>query len=328
MILSPSRTTVSLVCLVTVALGVIAPCQAKTAKHIGIAGGVRLAEFDWSIAGRSDGTNPNVLSELTWTNLVIFDFHGAGDLGFLDDRLVLAGSLGFGVFSNGDVQDSDYKSDDRTDEYSRSHASNLDDFVADAALSLGYQWTGGKTRSMDQDFPSVRRRLLLQAGVSWNEQRLRMTDGVQVLSRPDLEPDVPPEGPFGGLDSTFQARWVGLWVGVEFEHRVGRRSQILAELEMHWPDYDATANWNLRSDFAHPVSFEQSADGQGYVLVLGWKATESKISGLQVCFRAESWRTDPGIDRTFLADGDQWETRLNEVDWRSALLSVGWRWGP
>ena len=47
-----------------------------------------------------------------------------GRWGFLDDRLVLQGVLGVGAFIDGDSQDSDYLSDDRTDEYSRSQASN------------------------------------------------------------------------------------------------------------------------------------------------------------------------------------------------------------
>ena len=317
-----------IIVLATVALGGLTPCHGKTAKNAEIDGGVRWAEFNWNIAGQFDGTNPNVLSELTWSNLAILEVRGAGELGFLNDRLVLEGALGIGSFINGDVQDSDYMSDNRADEFSRSHASNSDDAIADAAVSLGYQWTGGKTYSMTQQFPSVRRRVLLQVGFSWNEQRLRMTEGVQVLSRPDLHPDIPPEGPFEGLDSTFETRWIGPWLGVEFEHRVGRRPRVLAELEVHLPDYDATANWNLRDDFAHPVSFEHFADGQGYVLVLGWRGAESKVEGLQIRLRAEAWRTDRGIDRTFFADGEVIDTRLNEVNWRSALLSVGWRWGP
>ena len=144
----------------------------------------------------------------------------------------------------------------------------------------------------------------------------------------DLVPDVPPEGPFSGLDSTYQARWTGPWLGAEFEHRVGRRSRVFAEFEWHVADYAARANWNLRDDLVHPVSFEQFADGQGHVFALGWRRAESKSGGLQVRLRVDLWRTEPGLDRVFFTDGEALDTRLNGVNWRSALLSVGWCWGP
>ena len=37
----------------------------------------------------------------------------------------------------------------------------------------------------------------------------------------------------------------------------------------------------------------------------------------------KDWTTDPGIDRTFFADGTTGETRLNEVNWESYSIMLG-----
>ncbi|MGD8383733.1 MAG: hypothetical protein PVJ11_16445, partial [Syntrophobacterales bacterium] len=44
----------------------------KIEVEIGLSAGYREDEFDWNIAGNSSGNNPNILSELTWEDLQIF----------------------------------------------------------------------------------------------------------------------------------------------------------------------------------------------------------------------------------------------------------------
>jgi hypothetical protein len=39
---------------------------------LGLRGGCRVDKLAWSIAGNAIGTNPNVISELTWRNLEIY----------------------------------------------------------------------------------------------------------------------------------------------------------------------------------------------------------------------------------------------------------------
>ena len=93
--------------------------------------------------------------------------------------------------------------------------------------------------------------------------------------------------------------------------------------EYHWADYYGSANWNLRSDFQHPKSFEQVADGRGLVFNLGagYKLTDNWA--LDVRFDFQDWKTDPGIDRVFFSSGAIVETRLNEVNWESKAFMLG-----
>jgi len=69
-----------------------------------------------------------------------------------------------------------------------------------------------------------------------------MTDGVQII---------PASGPFPGLASSYDAQWIGPWLGAEALIEAERGWSIMANFEYHLADYSASANWNLRTDLAH-----------------------------------------------------------------------------
>jgi hypothetical protein len=143
-------------------------------------------------------------------------------------------------------------------------------------------------------------------GYSFSQQNLTLTDGYQVVS--DLanaqiyDPSItamPPLGSFSGLDSTYEAEWYGPWAGVDFWFEADDENYLIVRFEYHLADYFAQANWNLRTEFQHPVSFEHEAEGYGTVLSIGWHHTPK--NAWQYSFRVDyqRWETDEGLDRVF-----------------------------
>ncbi len=279
--------------------------------------GYRFAEFGWTIAGTPEGTSPNIASELEWTDLGVLQLRLGGDL-VLERHLWLGGSFTFGSIRSGANRDSDYLGDNRTFEYSRSENGADSGDILDADAGIGYMFRG------------TRYDLLVAAGYAATRQDLRLVDGVQVISDEELlgEP-LPPLGPFEGLDSSYEAHWDGPWLGGEARIPLAERSRILGRLRLHRADYEAQANWNLRDDFAHPVSFEHLADGDGFELRVDYarRAARSRW-GWQVAVDYARWTTEAGVDRVFLSDGTSAQTRLNEASWSSLALSVGVAFGP
>jgi hypothetical protein len=286
--------------------------------------GYRFADFGWTIAGTPQGTSPNIASELEWTDLGVLQLRLGGDVIF-GRHLWLGGSVTAGTIRSGANRDSDYLGDDRTFEFSRSENGGDEGDVLDGDVGAGYMFRVGPSgggRGYD---------LLVAGGYAATRQDLRLVDGVQVISDEDLlgEP-LPPLGPFEGLDSSYEARWDGPWLGGEARIPIAERSRILGRLRLHpGADYEAHANWNLRDDFAHPVSFEHMADGDGFELRADYahRAARSRW-GWQVAVAYEHWSTDAGIDRVFFSDGTSAETRLNEASWSSVALSFGVAFGP
>ncbi len=271
--------------------------------------GYRVDDLDWNIAGDINGNNPNIISELEWEGLESFQLKIANKT-VLNQLFLLRGSLAYGWIFDGENQDSDYAGDDRTFEFSRSNNNSDKGNMLDASFGLGWQFSFGRS-----DFV-----MAPVIGYSYHEQNLTMTDGYQTI---------PPSGPFPGLDSTYETEWKGPFIGLDFTFRTDEKNKITPEIETfitieyHWADFYAEADWNLRTDFAHPKSYEHEADGHGFILNTGLKFIFNYHWLLNINLDYQNWSTDPGIIRFFNADGTTPKQRLNEVNWTSYAIMAG-----
>jgi len=282
---------------------------AEIKSAIELSNGYRVDQLDWNIAGNLAGTNPNVLSELTWRDIEIYQVN-LGLKALINEGFYVRGALGYGWIFDGSNQDSDFQGNNRTGEFSRSNNGTEDSHVVDASFGMGYQFT----------LISGRLRFIPLLGYSYNQQNLTITDGFQTISTPGV---TPPVGPFPGLASTYKTEWFGPWLGLDLIVPVNEKITLSGSFEYHWASYEAEANWNLRRDFAHPTSFEHSADGTGLVLSLGGRYAFSDRWSLALTMNYQKLSTDPGIDRVYLVNGAISETRLNEVNWESFAILIG-----
>jgi hypothetical protein len=297
-----------------------------------LATGYRQDDLNWNIGGELPesplfeallpgldpalaGTYVNVLSELSWTDVEILQLEFGLQRKF-SNNLRLKGLLGYGMIIDGQVQDSDYAGDNRTLEFSRSNNGADDGDVWDFSVALGY----------DFSFLSDILTLTPLGGFSYHAQNLKMVDGVQTVSNFGWPV---PLGPFDGLDSSYDTDWYGPWIGGEFSFAIPGKApgepihRFWLGLEYHLAEYEAKANWNLRPDFAHPVSFEHEADGDGWVLTGGYSWFFTPRWALDIKGKYQKWETDPGIDRVFFFDGTSATARLNEVEWDSYSATIG-----
>ncbi len=290
--------------------------RTEPGPELSLTAGPRTDNFDWNIAA-ADGT-PNILSELTWDDLRIYQLKAAAKLA-MNGPFYMRGHLGYGWIWDGSNQDSDYTGNDRTGEYSRSNNKSDGGEVWDASAAIGY--------TLDLGVVEVSPLL----GYSYHAQYLQMTDGYQTICTGACTGSV---GPFAGLDSSYDALWYGPWVGVDLRYKTrNRRLTLYGTFELHLVLYRAEANWNLRSDLQHPISFEHTGDGEGALVSLG---ADYKLKGgwsVLANLDADAWRVKDGIDRTFYADGPGLtppapdgtvlSTSLNEVHWDSIALMTG-----
>lgn len=283
-------------------------------KRFDFSAGSRRDKIKWNIAGDINGASPNILSELSWNDLRIFQIKADAKFIF-GKRLRMEGSYGYGWIYRGDNQDSDYAGDNRTFEFSRSNNKTDDDNVSDWSAGLGYQFN-----LADADYLYGHKvALTLLAGYSEHKQNLRITNGFQTIDTINNT-----YGPFDGLNSTYQAGWKGPWLGTEFETAKGKFTGLL-RFEYHWADYLAEADWNLRDDFAHPVSYTHTAEGKGTIVSLGigYNIKVNWLVYLRTDF--QDWETNNGIDQTFFSDGTSADTQLNRVEWKSTAVMLGVR---
>ncbi len=280
--------------------------------------GWRQDSFDWNIASDATGAaTPNVMSELRWRKLSIAQVRGAAEIEM--NGLVLRGSAAYGGIARGVNEDSDYAGDNRTLEWSRSHNDAKGGYTADLDGSIGWRWHINEAWSVTP-----------MAGYAWHRQSLRMRNGVQVVAKAVVIGGVlyraPPLGPFPGLNSQYEADWQGPWLGGDIAWRYGAWHMFVSG-RYEWSQYRARADWNLRRDLMHPVSFRHRAHGGGWRTSAGfaydWKGWAWGASVDWLRFDA-----GPGADVSYPVGGGAVQVRLNGVHWRSAsvMLHVSKTW--
>lgn len=272
---------------------------------------LRYDRLDWSTAG--SGGHPNIVSELAWRKIYSFQWTLEGSLTW-NRRAYIRGAVGYAAIQSGEVRDSDYDGDDRTLEFSRSISQTNDDNMWD------FSFGGGPA------FTLVQGRMILMPllGIAVHSQNLRITDGDQQIASP---PRTPSAGSISGLNSTYQTRWIGPWVGVDMKV-VPQSSNpaigLVLGLEYHFAvSYSADADWNLRSDLQHPVSFRHSADGTGFQLSSALLIQPHPRIDIRVGLKYQHWTTSQGTSRMYHADGSVGVSQLNGVEWDCNTISVG-----
>jgi hypothetical protein len=278
------------------------PLRAATKPRLDVDAGVHRDRFSWNIAGDMGGAGPNVLSELSWDDLRIYRI-GADGRAPLGRALVVHGAAAYGWIVDGTNRDSDYLGDNRTVEFSRSENGAGGGKTLAASLALGTDLAAG---------PGIRFTPL--AGYAYRAQTLAVKRGSQTIPR---------TGRFDGLNSSYRAAWHGPWLGAELSASLPKGAGVAAEFQHHWAAFDASADWNLRADLAHPKSFAHQARGNGLVEAVSLRVPLLGAAMIQAKYAVETWTARNGVDRTFFADGSVGATRLNEVRWTSRSVSLG-----
>ena len=275
--------------------------------------GQREGELRWNIASDASGNKtPNILSELTFADLSIFEIQGGADIRFnrgLLKNFRIEGNIKSGTNSDGLVTDSDYDGDNRTDEYSRSESSPDGSTTFDGKLIIGYEMR-------------LNDRIIITPliGYRYNQQSLKMKEGEQILDTRTVALSL---GPFSSpLNSSYEAEWNSAIFGLDTQYRT-QNHQLSFRLEFTLSDYYAEANWNLRSDFAHPKSFAHWARGTGHNIEFRYQYNVSPSFYLWMSYRLEDWTTNEGDDVVYFSDGTKAGTQLNEVVWESTAKSAG-----
>jgi len=256
---------------------------------------------------------------LTWSNIDVVTFEGGVTLQ-LPLNLILDSNFVYGTIVSGNNQDSDYSGNNRTQEFSRSNNNSIDGHVLDFSISGGYQldlWKNSHGKPWVSFIP--------KAGYSYSSQNFRITNGVQTLSKtnPFFTGKVP-LGSFSGLHSTYDTKWYGPWTGIDTIINLGSRFALTGSFEYHYAYYEATANWNLRTGFAHPKSFVHKARGTGINASIGSLVNFNNALSLRLSVNYKRWKANrKGFDTTFLANGNTLETGLNAVNWKSVGANIG-----
>lgn len=293
------------------------PKNQTQAGGLGISAGYRHDDMRFNIGGRGA---PNILSELEW-HTPAFEIRAHGDWTH-SSGATIKGYLAYAKsYWDGESQDSDYGQDDRQAEFSRSYADTTDSEMIDLQLGAGWKFSLGSQATLTP---------LL--GLARFESTYRTSNGRQVVSDAananlvGIDNWSAPLGSFDGLHSRYRPVWNSAWLGLDGTLKVSDRLTLRGGVKHHWFKYKAEADWNLRSSFAHPVSFRHEDNGSGWEAEI---STDFRLTGthrLTLDLSKREMKTRQGNDTTFFYNGASSTIDLGETVLSSWSARLGYRY--
>lgn len=272
------------------------PTDADRKLIISLAGGYATEDLNWSIAGNAAGKNPNILSELIWKDLkgpaislnVKYKFWR---------QVFVESSFSSKFTTSGQVTDTDYGEDNRNGQSFRVVLHADAGQRISSAIAVGY------------NLPVVEKLLAaFSVGYALDKQWLYLKDY--------NESDEP-------LNSSYKTKWGSVFFKVEPSYQLSRVLSLAAFFKYYQATYDAKGNWNLISDFQHPVSYTHDAKGYGVEAQLKANYRIGKNLSVFVSGDYLKWNTGKGNDKLYRTNGQVPLTQLNEVNRKGYGFNAG-----
>lgn len=259
--------------------------------------GFQQSKFDWSIAGNTSGSNPNILSELIWKNLKGPSF-GADIKYNITQKLSIKVANQYSSISKGDAEDTDYADDNRQSAFYFDLLNANKGYLYHVDLQLNYQLLKFNQFNIN---PII--------GLSYNQQKFHLLESA---SNPDSE----------GLNSTYQTRYKGFNFGSEFVFKTSEFS-IGAIVLGGFYTYAAKANWNLIPDFAKPVSFTHKANSFALNGDINLSVPINKSLRVELDYLINNIKTYSGVDKAYYSNRNTEETQFNGANFRNNAVLLG-----
>lgn len=305
------------------------PEATDSSLEIGV--GYRQDRLEWKTKSNFDssyGSNEDycqiplaLQSHVKWRNLNIWQIEARGKY-ITCDNIYLRANADYGWITGGKNKDSDSMAfnngvDDNFSEFSKSH-SKARGHVYDVKIALGYQF-----KMCDDSFA-----IAPLVGYSWNGQHVEDRGLKNNSSSGSYDYYT-----FRGRHSKYNTRWNGPFIGFDFDYRFGCGCEadweIFGAYEFHWANYNAKADWRLRTDlfdgFRHHA---KNAYGQVFDIGIKWDFCECWTLALKGEF--QWWWADKGRDRSKISEERCGNVRekcflripLRDIKWDSASVSL------
>lgn len=267
--------------------------------------GYGLDDISYSIAGNEQGENPNILSELIWSDLNTISF-GIEAEGKIIHKIPFKMQYIRSKVFRGNISDIDYAEDNRKAIFSEHYLSSHNGFGTQLNAQLGYTVLEKPSFSLS-----------CLAGFEYLHQRAYLLNHKGTNDKSD------PSDYMEGLRSYYSMNWKSFGIIIWADYLIFQPLSIHMDFGLYKSSYDAYGNWNLIPDFAHPKSYTHKGNGVhiNYELKLSYELSQSFSFNLG--YNCKFASLHDGKDILYLESGDIQKTKLNEVRYVTSNARLG-----
>jgi len=294
--------------LLPLLVGLASGCTAQNKKNPSLTivpkAGYSSSSLNFSIAGTTAGTNPNILSELKWKNISAF-VYGADIELQLTKRFIVEAGFSRSHTAGGNVSDIDYAEDNRSSIFSELYAGSHKGYSQAMDIHAGYLF-------WERDNVTLKGYI----GYRHLTQKLYIVNRKRSTSESDMYYQE-------GLNSYYKTNWHMLGSTAELGWRAANKLHLSYRLGGYFCRYNAYGDWNLRNEFAHPKSYTHKDAGYRLTNQVVVRKAIGERTGLQFSYSYDVGKTKNGHDILYLNNSASLRTRLNEVRTAEHRLDVG-----
>ncbi|CRX39509.1 hypothetical protein [Estrella lausannensis] len=270
-----------------------------------LGGGLREDSLSWSIAG-PDGT-PNVASLLSWKSIRSAEVSLDGGCA-LFNRWPVHIMASYGWIYSGKMVDEDFFGEDKSDLFLKSRAK------ASRGKVFNLSFDAGRTFCLKRGI-----QFTPLAGYRLSGQNLKQFHGFTEVNL--IDPD--DVGPIEGLNSGYNARWYGPFVG--FKADIPLFGGFLGfGFDYHYPRYSARGKANLRTDILG--DYIHRSQGFGKEFFARYQAAFRELCLFELKLKWGKFWTKRGDETETVETADQGrvpvKVDLNRVEWKSKSVSA------
>ena len=264
----------------------------------------------WSVA--SPTGQPDTLTEMEWKNLSFLGF----DTGFkasLPYGMVLKGDAGYAWEVSGNNHQTFYAGNGKTQAFSNIKANSDKSRTWHGSVALGYALDFGSIKTSP-----IALNVTPLAGYAWREQNLKSNNGKQQLTRLNQTDSNNPN-----QENTYNTHWYGPWLGADITLSAFKKHQLFSSLQHHWANYKAEGYWQQSQALQQAKSFEHKTDATGIVASAGYRYLTDDLWGVSVSVDYQKWEGDSGSETLYTINDEQFNSKLNGVEWESLGVNLG-----
>lgn len=134
---------------------------------------------------------------------------------------------------------------------------------------------------------------------------------------------------YGGNHSRYNTRWIGPFIGFDFDYRFWCDWSLFGDYEFHWAEYHARGRWDLRQDLCKGFR-HHSKNAYGQVIDIGLRWDFCDCWNVAIKGEFQWWYANHGHDRALIAQGSLCDAKtkcyltipLRHVRWNSGAVLV------
>lgn len=184
--------------------------------------------------------------------------------------------------------------------------------------SEGYGWDLSLATGYEFKFGTPRNNLAVTplAGYAWQERKDTLSNGKQTVAGFSANA-------LSNKDNIYLSNWSGPWLGLDLELTLLKKHQLFSDVEYHWADYKASANWQQIADLKHPDSFTHNGNATGVLASAGYRYKLSKQLAMKIAVDYQKWQVDGGNEQMSLSDDTRINSTINKINREALGVNVG-----